>query len=82
MGMMGLMAQNCQADYKGKPPTWLLVDYYNTDHGSVFEVAARLNNVTWDGDCCGTTTSIASPLRPSTAIMVGALVAGAAGLLL
>jgi hypothetical protein len=32
-----------------------LVDYYNygTPNGTVFEVAADMNNVTWNGNCCG-----------------------------
>lgn len=79
--MMGLMAENCQANYSGKPPTWLLVDYYDTDDGSVFEVAARLNNVTWDGDCCGPdSTGAASTTRRSMSLLVGALFVGVAWL--
>lgn len=72
-GMMGLMARNCEEEWGGRPPTWLLVDYYNTDNGSVFEVAARLNNVTWDGKCCGVETSGASSRGWSVTLMFGAL---------
>ena len=38
------------------PPNFLLVDYYNYGDpkpGSVFEVAARWNNVTYNRPCCG-----------------------------
>lgn len=47
-----------------RPPNFLLVDYYNygNPNGSVFEVAAQMNNVTWNGKCCGTSTSGASAL--------------------
>lgn len=36
----------------------LLVDYYNYGNfnGSVFEVAAEMNNVTYNGKCCGKTS--------------------------
>lgn len=33
----------------GKPPNFLLVDYYNKGGGSVFEVAAKLNGVKYRG---------------------------------
>lgn len=41
-----------------RPPNFLLVDYYNDGNfaGSVFEVAAEMNNVTYNGHCCGTTS--------------------------
>lgn len=50
----------------GRPPNFLLVDYYNdgSTNGSVFEVAAEMNNVTYNGHCCGTTTSAASMSSP------------------
>lgn len=43
----------------GRPPNFLLVDYYNKGSfpGSVFEVAADMNNVTYNGHCCGSKTS-------------------------
>ncbi|KAJ6048834.1 uncharacterized protein N7446_011517 [Penicillium canescens] len=52
-GSLGWMAENCTK--MGPPPNFLLVDYYNygTPNGTVFEVAADMNNVTWDGKCCG-----------------------------
>ncbi len=43
----------------GRPPNFLLVDYYNVDGGSVFEVAARFNNVTYNRPCCGLLQSFA-----------------------
>ncbi|KAF4125734.1 hypothetical protein GMORB2_0978 [Geosmithia morbida] len=53
-GSLGLAANNCRSDW-GRNPTFLNVDYYNYGNrpGSVFEVAARLNNVTYDWNCCG-----------------------------
>lgn len=41
-------------------PAFLLVDYYNYGNfpGSVFEVAAQLNNVTYSGKCCGANLAI------------------------
>ncbi|OJJ94703.1 hypothetical protein ASPACDRAFT_5634, partial [Aspergillus aculeatus ATCC 16872] len=59
-GSLGLMANNCRAKWD-RPPNFLLVDYYNDGNfpGSVFEVAARLNNVTYNGKCCGATSAAA-----------------------
>ncbi|EKV17759.1 Acyl-CoA N-acyltransferase [Penicillium digitatum] len=56
-GSLGAMAQNCTATW-GRPPNMLLVDYYNYGNfnGSVFEVAAEMNNVTYNGKCCGKTS--------------------------
>ncbi|PKY00210.1 PLC-like phosphodiesterase, partial [Aspergillus campestris IBT 28561] len=53
-GSLGSMAENC-TDKWGRPPNFLLVDYYNygKPNGSVFEVAAQMNNVTYKGNCCG-----------------------------
>lgn len=53
-GSLGLSANNCVSDW-GRPPNILNVDYYNYGNfpGSVFEVAAQMNNVTYDNDCCG-----------------------------
>ncbi|GAB7365603.1 hypothetical protein MBLNU230_g6672t1 [Neophaeotheca triangularis] len=58
-GQLGAMVSNCTAKW-GLPPTSLVVDYYNRGNpgpGSVFEVAAAANNVTYDIDCCGTTSA-------------------------
>ncbi|KAI0009833.1 PLC-like phosphodiesterase [Xylariaceae sp. FL0662B] len=57
-GSLGLSANNCAARW-GRPPNFLNVDYYNTGGfpGSVFEVAAQMNNVTYNRPCCGVATS-------------------------
>lgn len=55
-----------------RAPNFLLVDYYNRGSpsaGSVFQVAARANNVTYTQDCCGNVESSApSEMRFSTAL--------------
>lgn len=55
-----------------RAPNFLLVDYYNRGSpsaGSVFQVAARANNVTYTQDCCGNVESSASAeMRFSTAL--------------
>lgn len=51
-GSLGLTATQCDAMW-GKPPNILNVDYYNVGNGSVFEVAAKWNNVTYNSTCCG-----------------------------
>lgn len=55
-----------------RPPNFLLVDYYNwgKPNGSVFEVAAKANNVTWNGDCCGSTSAAAHMAVASVSTMV------------
>lgn len=62
-----------QLDLWGAPPNFLLVDYYNfgSFHGSVLQVAATMNHVTYNGHCCGTSNSRASRLafREGTLIM-------------
>lgn len=57
-GSLGLSGQNCVAQWN-RPPKFLNVDYYNYGNfpGSVFEVAANLNNVTYSRSCCGTTSA-------------------------
>jgi hypothetical protein len=61
-GSLGRMVDNCTAMWN-RPPNWLLVDYYNFGNfnGSVFEVAATVNNVSYNpNSCCGTIgTSVA-----------------------
>lgn len=63
-GSLGLSANNCRSDW-GRAPNFLNVDYYNYGGfpGSVFEVAAQLNNVTYNRDSCCGTTSMASGLK-------------------
>jgi len=45
-GSLGLQASQCGAEYS-KYPTVILVDFYNYGGGSVFQVAANLNSVTY-----------------------------------
>jgi hypothetical protein len=47
-----------------RPPNFLLVDFYNQGptSGSVFEVAARANGVTYNRACCGTTVRSLAPM--------------------
>ncbi|KAB8227745.1 PLC-like phosphodiesterase [Aspergillus alliaceus] len=76
-GSLGWMAGNCTEQWN-RPPNFLLVDYYNygPQNGSVFEVAAKMNNVTWNGKCCGVTSAGLS-LTPqsvmATALMIGGI---------
>ncbi|KAM0415756.1 hypothetical protein ACHAPT_013304 [Fusarium lateritium] len=75
-GSLGVAANNCRSDW-GRAPNILNVDYYNYGSfpGSVFEVAAQMNNVTYDrSSCCGT-TSPASRLTQMAAPWTGLLVA-------
>ncbi|KAF2036727.1 PLC-like phosphodiesterase [Setomelanomma holmii] len=61
-GSLGLNVKRCEQMW-GRPPNWLLVDYYNFGNfnGSVFEVAAAANNVTYKrGSCCGSQSSNAT----------------------
>ncbi|KAI1434322.1 PLC-like phosphodiesterase [Xylaria sp. CBS 124048] len=53
-GSLGNSANNFLEKW-GRPPTFLNVDYYNYGGypGSVFEVAAQMNNVTYRRPCCG-----------------------------
>lgn len=81
-GSLGLMANQCTSDW-GRPPNFLLVDFYNQGpiNGSVFEVAARANNVTYNRECCGKATSFATSLvTPS--VTFSALVMTMVGVLL
>jgi hypothetical protein len=55
-GSVGLNVDNCENMWD-RPPNWILVDYYNFGNfnGSVFQVAATANNVTYRNEsCCGT----------------------------
>ena len=81
-GSLGLMANNCAAAWPTSP-NFLLVDYYNegSSPGSVFEVAAQHNNVTYSRACCGLVQSAASSLRPSGLLLLTMGVAGALVLL-
>lgn len=75
-GSLGRMADNCTTNWN-RPPNFLLVDYYNYGNfnGSVFEVAAEMNNVTYNGQCCGT-TSAASNLAGLSMMTMLLVIAG------
>lgn len=53
-GSLGDAAKACRSTFD-RAPNVLNVDYYNYGDppGSVFEVAAQMNNVTYNWDCCG-----------------------------
>lgn len=53
-------------------PNFLLVDYYNTgsSNGSVFEVAATMNNVTYTQKCCGTAVPSAASHKPASSLLL------------
>ncbi|KAF1977529.1 PLC-like phosphodiesterase [Bimuria novae-zelandiae CBS 107.79] len=54
-GSLGRNVENCTARW-GRPPNWLLVDYYNFGNfnGSVFQVVAEANGLSYDRrKCCG-----------------------------
>jgi len=64
-GSLGLASQNCTATW-GRPPNFLLVDYYNIGsfNGSVFQVAADANGVKYNrASCCGTAQRASNSAR-------------------
>ncbi|KAF6832829.1 tat pathway signal sequence [Colletotrichum plurivorum] len=69
-GSLGVGAEQCTRDW-GRPPKILNVDYYNYGDppGSVFEVQAKMNNVTYTRECCGKVTG-ASSGRPAASALV------------
>jgi hypothetical protein len=79
---------NADTERYNRPPTFLLVDFYNqgSTNGSVFEVAAKANNVTYDRPCCGLTARSRSeatlPMQSSSAAYFGLVVAVAAALVI
>lgn len=65
---LGSSIQGCTKQW-GRPPNWLLVDYYNVGNfdGSVFQVAAEANNVSYNREsCCGTNVVASSASRSTT----------------
>jgi len=58
-GSLGADASNCATVNGGRNPTFLLVDFYEYGGGSVFQVAAQLNGVTYSP-----ATPIATPNPP------------------
>ncbi|KAL6708966.1 hypothetical protein ACN47E_002093 [Coniothyrium glycines] len=74
-GSVGMNVQNCTATW-GHPPNWILVDYYNVGNfnGSVFQVAATANNVTYNADrCCGSVRTSAAVIHRVTNLLAIAL---------
>jgi hypothetical protein len=71
-GSLGLMTNTCVTDW-GRPPNFLLVDFYDIDNGTVFEIAAKANNVTYTRSCCGATSANANgavgSVIPSTLLL-------------
>ncbi|TAQ91408.1 hypothetical protein B7494_g256 [Chlorociboria aeruginascens] len=74
-GSLGAGTETCVQDW-GYPPKFLNVDYYNVGNGSVFEVAARWNNVTYNRTCCGVATSGAPRFNSKRRRVIPALVVG------
>jgi len=72
-GSLGVNAEQCNATW-GFPPKFLNVDYYNVGNGSVFEVAAKYNNVTYDRECCGLVASAASAIDVLGRLLVSCLI--------
>lgn len=73
-GSLGQNTQQCNETW-GYPPKFLNVDYYNVGGGSVFEVAAKYNNVTYNRECCGLPASRASRLGSTGLLMTVVAVA-------
>jgi len=67
-----------------RPPNFLLVDYYNDGNfnGSVFDVAAEMNNVTYNNQSCCGTASAAAPGMSAVTVSTMLLVAAGVQLLL
>lgn len=70
-GSLGNSTEGCVEKW-GRAPKILNLDYYNygEPEGSAFRVAARFNNVTYDGDCCGSVEGSAWSLRPAAATLM------------
>ncbi|KAL1951400.1 hypothetical protein VTO73DRAFT_549 [Trametes versicolor] len=60
VGSLGQQVQTCSAQY-GRNPNFMLVDFYEFGNGSVFQVAADANGVTYSP-----ATPVATPLFGST----------------
>lgn len=72
-GSLGAQLDTCVADY-GRNPNFMLVDFYEYGGGSVFEVAATANGVTYDP-----TTPIATPLSSSSSSSTSSSTSGSVG---
>jgi len=65
-GSLGAQVATCES-VMGRPPTFMLVDFYEYGNGSVFEVAAAANGVTYTPKAIATPiTSSASSSSPSS----------------
>ena len=66
-GSLGQAAEDCKGMWN-RPPNFLLVDYYNdgSSAGSVFEVAAGINGVSYTGTCCASNTGVSSAVPSPT----------------
>jgi len=64
-GSLGLQASECAAQ-EGRNPNFMLVDFYEYGGGSVFQVAADLNGVTYNP-----TSPIATPLPDTSSTSSG-----------
>ncbi|MCJ1435491.1 hypothetical protein MMC27_004865 [Xylographa pallens] len=73
-GSLGVAANNCAATW-GRPPNFLLVDYYDVGNGSVFDIAAQLNGVAYqlegvtrpNSTCCATSQKSSGRRRTTQA---------------
>ncbi|KAK4551970.1 hypothetical protein LTR86_010762 [Recurvomyces mirabilis] len=75
-GQLEAARSNCTAEWD-RPPNFLLVDYYNIGDpgpGSVFEVAARANGVTYNRRCCGITPASGSSRTKISFVALGATI--------
>jgi len=65
VGSLGLQVDQCGATY-GKYPSFFLVDFYEFGGGSVFQVAAQANGVTY-----APTSPIATPISEASSTSTG-----------
>ncbi|KAK3988649.1 hypothetical protein QBC44DRAFT_329050 [Cladorrhinum sp. PSN332] len=84
-GSLGMAAEQCRQAWDGRAPNVLNVDYYNYGgyQGSVFEVAAMMNNVTFRRrECCGSTSGAIGRVMADKGlgVLVGIVVMMAMGL--
>ncbi|KAL7007741.1 G protein subunit beta [Cystobasidiomycetes sp. EMM_F5] len=64
-GSLGLQASQCASQH-GRYPTFMLVDFYDAGNGSVFQVAANLNGLSYVPTMIGNGTTIATSNAGST----------------
>lgn len=73
-GSLGVNTAQCD-DMWGYPPKFLNVDYYNVGNGSVFEVAAMYNNVTYTRECCGLPVSAGIKIKGQLVALLSIVIA-------